>query len=1113
MNCPACGFDNRRGVKFCEKCGAGMEVDCPRCGTRVPPDSNFCGQCGRILKRPENAPASRPPAQHHAYTPRYLADRVLTVPGSIEGERKLVTVLFADVANYTGISERLDPEGVHEIMDGCFEILGNNVHRYGGTINQFTGDGVMALFGAPVAHEDHAQRACYAALSIRDALREYGTKVQDAYGLDFTMRLGLNSGPVIVGAIGDDLRMDYTAQGDTTNVAARMQGLASPGTIFVSGHTRRLVREFFEFKPLGRQAVKGKAEKPETYELLRSTRVEKRIDAGAARGLTRFVGRRKEMRVLREVLESARFGSGQVVGIVGEAGVGKSRLVLELRNMLREQGCACLEGSCLHHGRSMSYLPILDVLRAYFGIEEEDKELDIKLKLEVRLQGLVEKNPSVLPALYDLLSLSMEDKKYAQLGPQQRRERCFETIRDLLIWESGKKTLVLILEDLHWIDRTSQEFLDYLIGWLPNTRILLILVYRPEYNHNWGSKSYYTKLGLDELSMQRSAELVQAVLDEGEIDAGLVGFIIGKAGGSPLFVEELTTSMLENGSIRRKGHRYVLTRKGSEIEVPDGILGIIAARLDRVEPNLKQVLQVASVIGMEFPYRILSTISDEKEALKDDLLNLQRSEFIYETQLFPELEYTFKHALIQEVAYKSILRTKRMEIHERIGKAIEDLYRERLEEYYELLAYHYVRTGLPEKAVAYLDLAGQKTARVGAPEQAKAYFDNAMKLLDTLPATGENRERRTSLLVNQSVVCELLFQWNEYHDLLARHLPDAEQVRNPGLLGAFYNRIAGCEWSFGFFDKAIESADRVIELVEPAGNRREWAHALLVHQVSYLWKGDFHRSLAYKQEILSRLEEESNIYLSGRALCMAAMALGFLGRWDEALRESMSAMAWAREFSDDSQICSSASSISVCYSSCGDPARAVEYGQLAVEKALTPMDRGWAEACLGLACSRNGDPKRGIELLAPFVEIVQSARYLTGAFPGMSWLGEAYWLAGEYNMGRELLEALLNLAARCGARHYVGLAHYMLAEIALKTAPAGAAAHLDQALAVFRETRAENDRALACECYGRWHKQQGRSTEAGRWFGEALSIFERLGTQKGPDRVRKELTALPVRDS
>ena len=1083
-------------------------MECPHCRTPLPSDRKFCGECGLNLLQPAEIPLVDY-SQPRSYTPKYLVDKILTSRSSLEGERKVVTVLFADVANYTGISENLAPEEVHEIMNGCFDILMEQVHRYEGTINQFTGDGIMALFGAPVAHEDHAQRGCYAALSICGAMGAYGEKVREAFGVDFAMRMGLNSGPVIVGCIGDDLRMDYTALGDTTNLASRIQDLARPGSVLISGHTHKLVRGYFEFESLGKRRVKGKRERPETYELVRSTGVESRIQAAKARGLTRFVGRRKELKDLGEAWDKARSGSGQVVGIVGDAGVGKSRLFLEFRSRLPREDYTYLEGRCFHYGSSMAYLPILDILKAYFGIEEEVTESIIKERIEVKLRGTKGKPQSVPAALHELLSLKVEDEKYLQLGPQQRRERSFEAARDLLVRESRRKPLLLVVEDLHWIDQTSQGFLDYLIGVLSKARILLVLLYRNEYTHNWWSKPYCRKILANQLSAQTSATLVQAILEEGEVDPELMEFVIGKAGGNPLFVEELTHTLLESGSILRKKERYVLSRKGAEIEVPGTIVGIIGARLDRVESSLKQTLQVASVIGRRFSYRILEAITGRKDGLKADLLSLQKLEFIYVTQIFPEQEYSFKHALTQEVAYKSLLLKRRVEIHESIGRAIEFLHPESLEEHYELLAYHYARSNNQEKAVEYLDLANQKTARASAMEQAKAYFDKAMELLGTLPESEENRERRTALLVNQSIVFELLLQWTEYYDLLTRYKSHAMRVRDPLLLAAYYDRMAGCEWSFGLFDESIRTSSKAIELGETAGSREHVAYAFTVLACSYLWKGDFMRAVASKEEALRRMDPGGNIYLYGRVLCMGSLAFTSLGRWDKALEEGRKALAAAEEISDASQICSVASTISVVHNFKGDVSKAEEYGELAVRKAPTPMDKGWAEACLAWAWSRKGDPARGVEILAPFVELAQAAHYLTGVFPGMHWLGEAHWLAGEHEKGRRTLDELRCLAERCGARHYSGLAHATLAAIALETDPAGAAAHFGESIAVFRETKAENDLALACAGYGRLHKRQGRAAEARRYLGEALKIFERLGTAVEPDKVRRDLADLP----
>ncbi|NIS59173.1 MAG: AAA family ATPase, partial [Proteobacteria bacterium] len=351
MKCPNCHFDNREGAKFCKECGNELELVCPKCRVVCTPGSKFCDACGYNLREPEKGPPLDYD-QPQSYTPKFLADKILTTRSSIEGERKLVTVLFADVANYTSISEKLDPEEVHQIMDGCFKILMDEIHRYEGTINQFTGDGVMALFGAPVAHEDHAQRACHAALSIQKAMGDYGERIKEDCGVDFKMRIGLNSGPVIVGSIGDDLRMDYTAVGDTTNLASRMESMAEPGTIVGSGNTHKLARDFFEFKSLGEVEVKGKAEPQEAYGLIKASEVETRIAASVAKGLTKFVGRKKELEAFKEAFDKARSGSGQVVGIVGEAGVGKSRLILELSYTLPKGEYTYLEGRCLHYGGS-----------------------------------------------------------------------------------------------------------------------------------------------------------------------------------------------------------------------------------------------------------------------------------------------------------------------------------------------------------------------------------------------------------------------------------------------------------------------------------------------------------------------------------------------------------------------------------------------------------------------------------------------------------------------------------------------------------------------------------------------------------------------------------------
>ena len=739
MKCPRCQSENREGVNFCEECGAKFEFECPKCNASIPAGKKFCGECGQNLHESASFPDYSKP---QSYTPKHLADKILTSRSALEGERKLVTVLFADAADYTAMSEKLDPEEVHQIMDGCFRILMDEIHRYEGTINQFTGDGVMALFGAPVAHEDHALRACHAALSIQKALAEYAEKIAKEYRVSFAMRIGVNSGPVIVGAIGDDLRMDYTAVGDTTNLAARMQNAAKPGMVLLSDHTRRLIKEYFDIKPIGKLALKGKEAPQEAFALIKHGKAATRLEASAAKGFTRFVGRENSMAALMEIYEKVKSGTGQVVGIVGEAGVGKSRLLLEFRNHLPQGEFTYLEGRCVHFGSAMPYLPIIDILRSYFDLREDEREVPVRKRVTGTLSGLEMDLESALAPICDLLSLRVEDKAYLQLESKERKDRVFEALRNLLSCISRHRPLALAVEDLHWVDKTTEEFLDYFIRWMAGLNVMLVLLYRPEYTHQWGSKSYFNRIGLDQLGLQSSANLVAAILEGGEAAPELTEIILSRAAGNPLFMEELTHSLLENGAIRKEQDRYVLTRKSSALQVPETVQGIIAARIDRLEENLKGVMQVAAVIGREFAFRILQAIMGMREGLKNHLLNLQGLEFIYEKSLFPELEYIFKHALTQEVAYNSLLSNRRKEIHKRIGAAIEELYPNRLEEFYEVLAHHYTRGEDVEKAVFYLKRAGHKAVRNYAMWEAYELYKQALDLLETLTETEAQKKER-----------------------------------------------------------------------------------------------------------------------------------------------------------------------------------------------------------------------------------------------------------------------------------------------------------------------------------------------------------------------------------
>ena len=1064
MKCPKCQFENREGVKFCEGCGTKLELVCPSCRARVPADRLFCGECGSSLR----APTITPPVDYsnpQSYTPKFLADKILTTRGSIEGERKLVTVLFADVANYTAMSEKLDPEEVHQIVDGCFRILMDEIHRYEGTITQFTGDGAMALFGAPIAHEDHAQRACYAALSIQKALVEYGERVKKQCGMDFKMRMGLNSGPVVVGSIGDDLRVDYTAIGDTTNLASRMETMARPGTVFVSGHTQKLALNFFQFEPLGKVSVKGKEELQEAYELIRPSEVKTRIEAAAAKGLTKFVGRKNSTAVLMEAYEKVQSGAGQVVGVVGEAGVGKSRLLLEFRNRLLQEEFTYLEGRCIHFGVAMAYLPILDILRSYFHVEEGEREFSIRKKLKEKVFKLDEKLQTVIPPLQELFSLKVEDETFTKLEPKQKREKIFESIRDLLIRESQNRVLIVSVEDLHWIDKTSEEFFNYFIGWLANQKILLVLLQRPEYTHQWGNKSYYNRLGVNQLTLKSSTELVQAILEGGEVAPELRDLILNRAAGNPLFLEELTHTLLENGSIQREENQYVLARRPSDLQIPETIQGIIAARMDRLEENLKKILQVASVIGREFAFRILQAIIEMKEGLKSQLLNLQGLELIYEKTLFPELEYIFKHALTQEVAYNSLLLKRRREIHEKIGRATEEFYPDRLEEFYETLAYHYSRSNNLDKACHYLKLSGNKSTKNHSLWEAYRFYKETINVLRQMPETEQNKREQIEVILLMYIPMRLLgypedsIKFLQEGERLSKELGDRKKMATfNNWIGIYYsftgNPLLGRKYSEEAFGEAEKISD--VEIMASSG-------AGLVN--SYLIEGEFTKIADIAPKVFTLMEKthrESEFFMPSNAysyfMGMTGFSLGELGEFKEGEQLCEKALSFAHKFSHLFTIGSAE----------------LQYGVLFVIK---------------------GDGENSVKHLQRSTEYLEKSQAVIFLPTAWSFLGYGYNLLGKLNKALECIEKALKIQKDIGLPYFLSLHHFHLSMVYLDLGNLDEAkAHVEQALKLAQTNHEKHYEGLSWlqlgRTIGRMEKSQLHKAE--ELILKGMKILEEL---------------------
>ncbi len=790
MQCPKCQFDNRKNARFCKECGSTLNLKCPSCGYAYDSGSLFCDECGYgIGKLKASLPADY--SQPKSYTPKFLADKILAIRNTIEGERNIVTVLFADVANYTAISEKLDPEEVHQMMDGCFRILLDKIHTYEGTINQFTGDGIMALFGAPIAHENHAQRACYAALSIQKAIEDYGKRIREEYGLEFKMRLGINSGLVIVGSIGDDLRMDYTAVGDTTNLAKRMESIAKPGNIVVAENTYHLIKPYFKLEALGPENIKGKVKSQYVYSLIDSNKVQTRFEAAMSRGLVRFVGRTNSMGTLRNSWNRATEGFGQVLGIMGEPGIGKTRLMLQFISTLIDEDFHCLQGRCLPHGRSIAYLPFVDILKSYFTHKEWQSVSDISKKIKTKIALLnKEFSPTITSAFQQLLSLEIDDGSWHDLEPQLRRKYIFEALKNLLIWLSKEKPLIIVVEDLQWVDRTSEEFLNYFIDLMYPHPIFLVLLYRPEYTHTWNNKSHYSKLGLGQMTRKSSGKLISAILEDGSVSVELEQLILKQSAGNPLFIEEFVYHLLENSYIERKNNQIVLNPKFDRTKIPDTIQGIVSDRMDKLNVHQKRILQVASVIGYDFGYRLLQAVTGMGVELKSFIDNLQSLEFIFQKVLFPELEYTFKHALVQDVAYNSLLLKRRREIHAKIGSNIESLYADKLHEFYETLAHHYSCGKDFQKAYHYLKLSGKKAEANFSHLEAFNFFKKALKILDNLPDTAEKNNEKLEIHHLMRLPIAMLGYPAGSLRLLEAGVKIAEELGDQKSLARLYNNMS-----------------------------------------------------------------------------------------------------------------------------------------------------------------------------------------------------------------------------------------------------------------------------------------------------------------------------------
>ncbi len=669
-------------------------MNCPSCSAELPAEAQFCDGCGQRIGE---VPLSAQERDPRAYTPKHLADKILQSKSALEGERKQVTVLFADVKGSMELAEQVGPEAWRGILERFFQILTDGVHRFEGTVNQYTGDGIMALFGAPIAHEDHAQRACYAALHLRDGLRGYADELRVERGLSFAARIGLNSGEVVVGKIGDDLRMDYTAQGYTVGLASRVEQLAEPGRAFITEDTARLVQGLFQLRDLGGSKLRGVSERVQIYELEDTTGLRTRLDVSRSRGFSRLVGRGDEMATLELALHRAQEGDGQVVGVVGEAGVGKSRLCSEFMDRCRAKQIRVLEAHCPAHGKTVPLLPILELLRNSFEITVRDSDQAAREKIAGRLLLLDRAFDEVLPLVFDFLGVPGPEQPVPGMEPEARRRQLYSFLRRFTQARSDREPAVLLFDDIQWIDEVSEGYLAQLVEATSATRTLLLANFRPEYHAGWMGKSDYQQLSLSPLGPEAIDELLYELLGDDRTVVGLSDLIRERTGGNPFFIEELVQSLAESESLSGTRGAYRLETPMEELAIPDTVHAVLAARIDRLPEREKQVLQTAAVtamMGKRFSESLLGGVAGlPAPDLAAALSRLQADEFIKQEALYPELEYVFKHPLTQEVAYHTLLSDRRGEIHRAVARGLEEIHAKKLDEHAALIAHHWEEAG------------------------------------------------------------------------------------------------------------------------------------------------------------------------------------------------------------------------------------------------------------------------------------------------------------------------------------------------------------------------------------------------------------------------------------
>jgi class 3 adenylate cyclase len=1111
MHCSKCGNDNREGRKFCAKCGASLSRPCPHCNASNQPGEDFCGECGTALV--EAAPVLAPKAS--TSKPILPGIRVNTeqpdASPALEGERKTVTALFADIKGSMDLMEDLDPEEARAIVDPALKLMIDAVHRYDGYIVQSTGDGIFALFGAPVAHEDHPQRALHAALRMQDEMRRYSTKLREAGNPPIEARVGINTGEAVVRSIKTgDAHTEYTPIGHSTSLAARMQTLAPTGSIAVTEATQKLCAGYFNFKALGPTRVKGVSEPVNVYEVTGLGPLRTRLQRSAGRGLTKFVGRSREIDAMKHAAEQATAGHGQIVAAMAEAGVGKSRLFHEFK-AVSPSGWMVLEAFSVSHGKASAFLPVIDLLWSYFKITSEDDERTRREKVTGRMLALDRSLEDALPYLYSLLGLSDENSQVAEIEAQTRKRRALDAIKRILLRESLNQPLIVIFEDLHWVDSESQAFLNLLADSIATARILMLVNYRPEYRHEWGHKSYYTQLRLDPLGRESADEMLQALLGDAAELAPLKRLIIEKTEGNPLFMEETFEVLLEEGALVRNGS-IKLVKPLRELKIPPTVQDILAARIDRLPMQQKDLLQTLAVIGTEFRLDLVRRlVAHSEDELERMLEALQLSEFIFEQPASGDIEYIFKHALTHDVAYKSVLSERRRMLHERTGAGLESIYAESLNDHVAELAYHYARSGNARKAAEYCLSACRQCGERAAYFEAVRHLDSGLAALQQLPDDDRRAELELDLRIASLTALTTTSGYGslEGERSAARAL---ELCRRPGtnweklwltLAGSFRPAIVRPD-----IRRALDIGAEMLALAEPQESAEHIAQSVGTIGFANLAAGsfvladrDFARTVDLYESIRTSTTRARRHLLDDATMTPAtanalwSWTLWFLGHPDR----SLDRMVIATELAHES---GSKTNLEAVHNYAGtlyhwrrefEPTRERFEATVALSTELGNMfRRSRSQIYLGWADAMSGDLAGGLALMRQSLSDYEATNAQNGSDYYLALIATVLGRMGHFEAALGTIEEAFTIVERSGAAWNLAEVHRLKGELLLAQ-DASNAAPAEQcfrtAIEISRQQHAKSWELRATVSLARLLAKQGRRNDARAMLGEIYNWF------------------------